>query len=523
MRKTKSSLDIELGYRDSIKDFQTTSADKAIQKLSNHKKSWINLSEWNTRRIASIDAKHGTPSSNASEQGKSERESKISQEANKSRSAIKSFYNRCIIDAELYLHSIIPLEIKLDSIIDAAKFEENKIRENERLYLQEARNTHIESLEELKLFRIKHKSHLNGRRPNISKSVYKALFFLFLVMLIETGINALLFKQAMSTGLLGGLTISSILSLINVGTGVLLGFFGFRYLFHSDILKKLFGGLVTLVVIPFGFIINISVAHFRDSMEEAIEQLRDSNQSLAAFNINDIQLSDIVSQIGSNPFAFDSIHSILLLLLGIMAFLFGSFEGYDKLTDKFPGYGKVWRKEKNTFATIISEASHIRDQIHQLHSKYETWINDQQEKHMLANREIHSVNVWLKDILTQSNSMMNQVLIQQQHYTTVYRRANERQRIKYKKKLLSNASPPSYFSDETIEIPEEFLDLNYEEQKALLMSMGKIIQINIYQLELSRGWLNKYFITLEEEFDSFFQKEINENNNDDDNGDSEYL
>ena len=162
--------------------------------------------------------------------------------------------------------------------------------------------------------------------------VFATVFGMFVV---ESIANGLLFKDIVTTGLVGGATLAGLISVINIALGIFAGFFGWRYLAHVNWLKKGAGLMVLLLCHGAAVFWNLFVAHFRQVAEAAV---RSPTYEFDLALLAD-QTRGHIHQVGW--FGIDSLIALALLGLGVIIHFVASWEGWAELSDHYPGYRHV--------------------------------------------------------------------------------------------------------------------------------------------------------------------------------------
>lgn len=199
--------------------------------------------------------------------------------------------------------------------------------------LVSAKLKELEKMRELKLFRF---TNMLSRGANEKLSGVKTAALILVVFLLESMINGSLLSEVMSGGLLQGATFAGFISLINIGTGLIAGFYGWRYLGHRKAMLRFLIGLPIMLAMHAAAIgWNLVVAHFREVAE--------AMAASASFNFDPALLArETLAHIGSNGiFGVTSLQSLGLLLLGIIIHFLAAKEGWDDLSDRYPDYSKV--------------------------------------------------------------------------------------------------------------------------------------------------------------------------------------
>ncbi len=148
-----------------------------------------------------------------------------------------------------------------------------------------------------------------------------------ILIVLEAGLNSYLFSKGNEFGLLGGLLVAVIVSLVNVGFSLLLGYLA-RYVRLRNPLMKLVGLAAVPLWMGFATAINLTVAHFRDGLEAG------QDWQLAA--------EGAVPALLTNPLGLNTVESWLLAGLGLLISTLAFRKGWHT-DDPYPGYGPVER------------------------------------------------------------------------------------------------------------------------------------------------------------------------------------
>lgn len=239
-----------------------------------------------------------------------------------------------------------------------------------------------------------------SREPHYPASSVLAAAVLLVLVLVEAGLNSVLFADASAHGLLGGWTEAIVLAIANVGLAFLLGFYGLRGLNGRGVFRKLAVGV--LVAAGLGAVIGLNLfgAHYRDFKAELAKAERprleapgpvedtiisfaggSARAGAAAMALasdlpprrralpgNDAEtgvrtsaapLSEdsanapdrashsaeraAIERALSAPWDIRSFNGIFLFVIGLCAALLALADGY-RLDDPFPGYGRRHRR-----------------------------------------------------------------------------------------------------------------------------------------------------------------------------------
>jgi hypothetical protein len=209
----------------------------------NRAKGELGLDRGMTRKEARRDATDALPVSEAMTQDQwSEREQLIAERAEEVRRGLTTWMSTTAASVRNFIHDTAPADIHPDQLREAIKAEEHEFRHYETDDTSDAKERHSAAIIELQAFKERHGDGIGQRTPDIKKNIEQAIAILVFIMLVEGAFNALLFKDAQSAGLLGGLLVAFGVSAVNVLFGVTGGFFGLRYLNHPSMLAKIAGG-----------------------------------------------------------------------------------------------------------------------------------------------------------------------------------------------------------------------------------------------------------------------------------------
>ncbi len=449
----------------------------------------LGLSRIVTRSIAGRDAKDGLPLSEAATQDQwSEREQSIAERAERVRRSLSTWLTSTSSRVRNFITDCTPSDIHPEQLREAIKAEENEYRHYEIDDSSDAKERHSAAIIELNAFRERHGRQIGQRTPDIKKNVEQAIAILIFMIILEGAFNALLFKDTQSAGLMGGLMIAFGVSAVNVTFGVVAGFFGLRYLNHPSMAAKIAGGGLAAVFICIGIFLNFFVAHFRDAAEAGLAAATAAG-ALGEFSLFSIAPGTVIREMLPNIFALDSFVALGLLLLGLGVFGTSVYEGYDRISDSYPGYGRVWRKERKAYEHRQAVRNGVRDDLSDYFSSCRYWFETQLTRHAQARREIEKAMNLLETRRDLSASIAARAADQERGLKIAYRQAHRRRRNQNRDRLGEQAACPLYF-DEIVTPQLPPLDLKKEKEQAA--AAIKTIDQNILALNITREWLEKH-------------------------------
>ncbi|WP_084398792.1 hypothetical protein [Henriciella aquimarina] len=503
MLKKQVRWGADLGYSKPVKPIDPNVEEREHGLKGSLKEGELGFSRMMTRRVARKDARDGIPTSESlTENQWSEREQQIAEKAERVRRGLKTWMSATASSVRNFIHDCTPCELQPDQLREAIKAEESEYRHYEFDDSTDARAHHEATVVELESFKERFGNQLQKRTPDIKKNVEQAIAILIFIMIVEGCFNALLFKDAQSSGLLGGMMVAFGISAVNVLFGVTAGFVGLRNLNHPEKVMKVMGGLVATVCVACGLFVNFFVAHFRDAVELKLHEAM-AGGSLAGFSMFDIPPSQVMGNMFPNVFALDSLVAIGLLLIGLTVFAIAVYEGYDRISDRFPGYGRVWRKERAAYERRQQVRNGVRDDLSDFFSRSRVWFETQQQRHMAAKREIEKAMNMLETRRDIAVEIAARAGDQERSLKVAYRQAHRRERNACRDKLGEQAAVPAYF-DEIVTPNLPPFDTAKEREQA--NAAIKTIENNIQALNITREWMESHIQQVQRGLSSIEQR-----------------
>lgn len=507
MNKKTVRWGTDTGFEKKVKPFEDRNELSVHGLKGKRAKGDLGLSRGITRREARRDATDAIPVSEAMTQDQwSEREQLIAERAEEVRRGLTTWMSTTAAGVRNYIQDQTPSDIHPDQLREAIKAEEHEFRHYELDDTEDARSSHSAAIIELQSFRQTHGAQIGERTPDIKKNVEQAIAILMFVMLVEGAFNALLFKDAQASGLLGGLMIAFGVSAVNVLFGVTAGFFGLRYLNHPALPAKIMGGVVAGISILCGIFLNFFVAHYRDAVEHGLIQAEAAGR-MAEFSMFEIPPGSVIASMFPNIFGLDSFVALALLILGLTVFAIAIYEGYDRISDKYPGYGRVWRKERKAYERRQQLREDLRSDLSEYFSASRLWFETQLSRHGQAKREIEKAMNVIEARRDIAVAVAAKAADQERGLKVAYRQAHRRQRNQLRDKLGEQAACPVYF-DEILTPQLPPFDLTKERTQA--NAAIKTIEQNITALNLTREWLETHIQHVQQGLSSMEKKVVEE-------------
>ncbi len=479
----------DIGYQHKIKTLDPKISFHNHGLRGKLKEGDLGFSRMWTRRKAREDAEDAVPPSEAiTEDQWSEREQQVAERAERVRRGLGTWMSATATSVRNFIQDCTPGDIYPDQLREVIKAEENEFRHYETDDATDAQERHDETVIELEQFRKAHGDRIGKRTPDIKKNVEQTIAILLFIMIIEGCFNALLFKDAQSSGLLGGMMVAFGVSAVNVLFGVLGGYLGLRYLNHPKLPFKVMGGIVAGACILTGIFLNFFVAHFRDAVEAGLHAATASG-SLAGFSMFDIPPAEVFASMFPNIFGLGSFVAIGLLLIGLTIFGIALYEGYDKISDRYPGYGRVWRKERLAYEKRQQVRNGVRDDLSEYFTECRFWFETQHTRHVKAKREIEKAINLLESHRDLAVAIAARAGDQERSLKVAYRQAHRRQRNRLREKLGEQAAVPAYFDEiVTPNLPP----FDYSKEREQANAAIKAIEQNLTALNLTREWMETH-------------------------------
>lgn len=266
---------------------------------------------------------------------------------------------------------------KLANDLQQIRFQRQKILIANGPLLADCLREEKSRLADLEHFKAENRLTRDAHYPS---SPVLAFGILSILILVEAGLNGVLFADSSDQGLFGGWLEALVLSITNAGAAFLLGRIVFSHLHRRGFFSKTAAAALSLAGVAALIAVNLAGAHYRDFKAASVSAAPPSpvaprheatavagvqkpasvaapmhkapkpaaaetpplQQPQAADKEKARELEAIAKAL-TNPFAFESFMSIFLFVIGLCAAAIAALDGY-KLDDPFPGYGKRHRQ-----------------------------------------------------------------------------------------------------------------------------------------------------------------------------------
>lgn len=479
----------DIGFRDKVKPAALCASPAEYGLKGRLADGDLGFNRALTRRVAKKDAEDGLPVSEALTRDQwSEREQEVAERAEQVRRGAATWFAASATDMRNFIKDATPAEIHVDTLREAIKSEENELRHFERDDTSEAEKRHEETVVELEAFKSRHGERIGQRTPDIKTNIEQTIAILVAILIAEGCFNALLFKDAQSGGLIGGMMVAFGISAVNVLIGVVTGFFGLRFLNHPERPMKILGAMIAGSGILMGLFINLFIAHFRDAVEIAL-QAAQAGGTLAGFSMFDIAPGSVIAGMFPNVLGLHSLVAFGLLAIGLTVFAIAVYEGYDRISDRYPGYGRVWRKERLAYEARQQVRNGVRDDLSDYFTACRGWFESQQGRHVAAKREIEKALNELELRREKAVAICAKSGEQERSQKVAYRQAHRRARNALRETLGEQAACPAYFDEiVTPDLP----GFDYTRERDEARAAVTAIEQNITALNITREWLEKH-------------------------------
>ncbi len=234
--------------------------------------------------------------------------------------------NTTLISYNERLHNI-DITRYMDEIKDAARSTVSDFRASMTNGLNELKNGREsvkEKYSDLGYFKEEHNIRRSAHYPTTA-GLWAKITLLVILFLVESVGNAAFLSVGNMGGLVGAYAEAIFISVLNVGTALLVGRFVTPYLYHKSMLLTLIASLVLIITLLASGVLNLAVAHYREL-------------SGAGFFGESGFLA--IERLIEIPFDLQSIQSWILFVVGWLFWVVAVIDMHT-MDDNYPGYGRV--------------------------------------------------------------------------------------------------------------------------------------------------------------------------------------
>ncbi|UZE97220.1 hypothetical protein [Alkalimarinus alittae] len=280
------------------------------------------------------------------------------------------------------------------------------------------------------------------RSADYPESHVLTLGILVFALLIESLLNGFFFAKGSDFGLVGGVSIALIVSLLNISIGYLSGWWVFRYKNHISRKWVYCSTILFISTVVVSIVFNLLVAHYREAL--GVDPEHAATLAVSSFQDGLLSITDV--------------ESWLLFMIGIVFFSLAVYKGYS-MDDPYPGYGKMSRKRNRLLGDLDELRKEMIDDLDELHQYHLEIIEikyvDLQRRQKLLNGFISSFEYQMgiyRSYIKNLRSNLNYII-------ATYRDINTSERT---------APPPAYFDSkynaefDLDEVSSDYDDKRYE-------------------------------------------------------------
>ena len=302
--------------------------------------------------------------------------------------------------------------------------------------------------QEAGLLNFKRKNKIGPRIADYSKN-RMAWLFIGGIFLIECLVNTRILSEVSPGGFGEALSITLVVTAVNVFVGVLFVGEGWRSTNSISTLTQIRGYLQMAFFVLFLLAFNIFVGHGRDAMEEMKEQ----NALTGGGNLEALieSIKNAWTRLINDPFSFDSFNAPLLVVAGFLSFALASWKGYER-DDPYPGYGNISRR------TVLARREYVEQKEEMIEELKEIQETALKEIDVIGNSAISKRGDYDK-LCEEGKVVIDGLKMHMKHLEDVlneYIQAYQSANIKARK-----TKPPKYFGewvtlDDELKEPPDF-------------------------------------------------------------------
>ena len=170
------------------------------------------------------------------------------------------------------------------------------------------------------------------------------------LLLMESVLNGTFLARGHELGLTGGVGQALVIAILNIGSGLWVGWKAVPNVRHKSPALKIVGVILTLSYLALVIGFNLAVAHYRDALGGEFPDRAGEVMLLSAW---------------SDPLGVASAQSWLLFAMGLGFSLIAAGDGWT-MDDPYPGYGKLHRKQNELIEEYVEQKRELMDELEQI-------------------------------------------------------------------------------------------------------------------------------------------------------------
>lgn len=319
----------------------------------------------------------------------------------------------------------------------------------------------LQKLASLKSFKHDHKI---TREPSYPGDRVHHFALIVIATVVEVFVNAAFFRN--EAGFVGGSMVALSVAAINIGGAVWLGHL-FANKNHIDLSRRYLGWAVLAVFVIWMVFLNGLISAFRYHYGAMADDGLEA--TTAAFAS---ALKDGVNFILLDP-AFRDFMSFILFFFGIGLAIFAFYKGYHA-DDVYPGYGKLHREWASSRASWETRIESVRKDLHSLLESQRSALLNKKSELLQYSSQASQALTTLENAKTSCRGALQVIRNEYLQVRNSYRQINL---------TIRTTPPPTYFGDDSTELPQDY-EGSLAEASALLGGLrGRLEEVKSRYLD----------------------------------------
>ena len=263
----------------------------------------------------------------------------------------------------------------------------------------------------------------------------EAWLWIAAIFVVECVVNAFVLQDVVPAGIAGALSMTLVITAVNVFFGALFIGEGWR---GKNSIHRNARALGYVQVVFFSLLLiafNILVGHGRDAMQRLEAELRGGG-TIEAFTSVGINAWE---QFLSDPFGFESFTAPLLMVAGFLSFAVASWKGYES-DDVYPGYGRISRRTELARTDYLDQREERTEDLKKIHADAARNLDELVNEALFKRDEYDELCQRGRTAVDGLNMQMDHLGLILNELAAIYRDANVKAR--------NGKKAPEYFSKE---------------------------------------------------------------------------